>query len=293
MENKTVRKSRVESVEVLERGDRLETQESKVQDTPVYDVQVEGTHNFFADSCLVHNCMIRRKKEDVLKDLPPKTRAFIPLEIDNRSEYKEAQDDLIAYLRNIDVEKAKRAERAQTLTKINTLKRLAVRGKFKQALDWIEDFIEEEKLIVFTYHQETAQRLIERFEKRAVQIVGGMTDKARQQAENAFQNDENVRLFIGQHTAAGEGLTLTAASNVAFMEYPATPGMLVQCEDRAHRIGQENNVTVWNLLAQGTIEDKFVKLLEEKAKVSSEVVDGDSSEAKGLFNELIEQLSKE
>lgn len=256
----------------------------------MYDIQVEGTRNFFAEGCLAHNCMLRRKKEDVLKELPSKSRALVPMEIDNRKEYNDAREDLIAYLKEIDLEKAKRAKRAETLAKIATLRRLAVKGKMKQAMDWIEDFIENEKLVVFTYHQETAQQLMDRFEKQAVKLVGGMTDKQREKAKSSFQTDENTRLFVGQITAAGEGITLTAASNAAFIEHPWTPAGVRQGEDRIHRIGQEMPVTIWNLIADDTIDQEIAQGLEKKMKIMDEVIDGEETEDEGMFNEIIDKL---
>ena len=292
MEGKTAKKSRVESVEILESGSGQKTESSKSKDTQVYDIQVEGTRNFFAEGCLAHNCMLRRKKEDVLKELPSKQRAIVPMNIDNRNEYDEAYDDLIKYLKKIDPEKAKRAKRAETLSKISTLRRLAVQGKMKQSIEWISDFIEEEKLVVFTWHQETAQRLMDSFTKHAVKIVGGMTDKQRQKSEESFQTSDKTRLLVGNITACGEGRTLTAASNAAFIEHPWTPGGLQQGEDRVYRIGQTMPVTCWNLVANNTIDEDIATRLEEKAKTMGEVIDGDEhSEGQKLFDEIIDKIT--
>jgi SNF2 family DNA or RNA helicase len=196
-------------------------------------------------------------------------------------------------LKNIDKEKAKKAERAKTLVKINTLKQLAVKGKLSQAILWIEDFLENDKLVVFTYYKNTADELGKKFSKNSVKIVGGMTDKQREKAEKSFWNDENTNLLIGNIEAAGTGMNLQVSSNIAFLEYPWSPGLFRQCEDRCHRIGQKNAVTIWNLLAQSTIEANIVHKLEEKAKVISEVIDGDETEGGGIFNELIDQIYQE
>ena len=241
---------------------------------------------------LTREVMLRRKKEDVLKELPNKSRALVPMDIDNRKEYNKAEEDLIKYLKEIDIEKAKKAKRAETLAKIATLRRLAVKGKMRQTKDWIEDFIEYEKLVVFTWHKETADELMNRFDKQAVKLVGGMSDKQREAAKEAFQNDDKIRLFVGNVAAAGEGITLTAASNAVFVEHPRTPGGLKQGEDRIHRIGQEMPVTCWNLVADNTIDEEIVKSLEAKMATATEVIDGEEADAEdSIFNEVIDKLA--
>lgn len=252
-----------------------------------------ASHTIELNQILTKEILLRRKKEDVLKELPDKQRVIMPLEIDNRKDYSWAYDDLINYLRNIDKEKAKKAERAKTLVKINTLKQLAVKGKISQATLWIEDFLENDKLVVFTYYRNTAEELSKKFSKNSVKIVGGMTDKQREKAEKKFWNDENTKLLIGNIEAAGTGMNFQISSNIAFLEYPWSPGLFRQCEDRVYRIGQKNAVTIWNLIAQSTIEANIVHKLEEKAKVISEVIDGDETEGGGIFNELIDQIYQE
>jgi SNF2 family DNA or RNA helicase len=243
---------------------------------------------------LTREVMLRRRKQDVLKELPPKVRAIVPLEIDNESEYRSAERNFIQYLMKIDPEKAKRAKRAEALSQMNALIQLAVQGKMKESVAWIKDFIENDnKLVVFTWHQKTMDTLCEAFKKeKHVKIDGRVSAAKRAEAVEQFQQDEDTKLFFGQITAAGVGITLTAASNVAFIEYPWSPGLLTQAEDRCHRISQEDSVTIWNLVAHETVENSRVRLLEEKARVVSGVMDGDDSESAGLFNELIDQMMK-
>jgi SWI/SNF-related matrix-associated actin-dependent regulator 1 of chromatin subfamily A len=240
--------------------------------------------------------MIRRKKEDVLKDLPDKSHATVPLPLDNWEEYKHARDDFMSYLKGIDEEKAKRAERAQTLAQINKLIQLSVQGKMNYAVDWISDFLDnDQKLVVFTHLRETADALMKKFGKRAVKVVGGMSGKERSNAEHKFQNDKNIRLFVGNHKAAGEGLTLTAASNVGILELPWTPSALNQCIDRVHRISQDLPVTAWFLIGSHTIEEDILSLIREKAKVTGQVIDGEAEgeeEKAKMFDELIKTLKK-
>lgn len=239
---------------------------------------------------LTSTIMIRRRKADVLKDLPEKLYSFVPMELDNEKEYRTAEAEFIEYLRWVKgKEAAEKAKKAEHLVKIEALKQLAVKGKMKQAINWIRDFIQDgSKLIVFAIHKEVINQLVKEFKDVAVKVDGSTSIKERNKAVEMFQNNEDIKLFIGNIQAAGVGLTLTAASAVAFLELPWTPGELQQAEDRCHRIGQKNAVNIYYLLAENTVEYKLAKLLDRKKEVLSAVIDGKPVEEKSLISELIE-----
>jgi len=111
---------------------------------------------------LTSTIMIRRRKSDVLKDLPEKLYSFVPMELDNKKEYSTAELEFIEYLRQIKgKEAAEKAKKAEHLVKIEALKQLAVKGKIKQAINWIRDFIEDgNKLVVFAVHKEVIHQLM-------------------------------------------------------------------------------------------------------------------------------------
>jgi SWI/SNF-related matrix-associated actin-dependent regulator 1 of chromatin subfamily A len=234
--------------------------------------------------------MIRRKKDEVLPELPDKLFSYVPMEIENEEEYAQAERDFIHYLRKIKGEEAaEKAGKAEHLVKIEAMKQLAIRGKMKAAIQWIRDFLDTNgnKLVVFAIHKETIDRLMKEFGKEAVKVDGGVTAIKRDEAVKAFQNDPAIKLFVGNIKAAGTGLTLTAASSVAFLELPWTPGELKQAEDRCHRIGQKNTVNVYYLLADQTIEGTIAKILDEKRVVLDAVLDGKEVEEGTLLSELI------
>lgn len=239
---------------------------------------------------LTSTIMIRRRKADVLKDLPEKLYSFVPMELSNETEYRIAEEEFIEYLWHIKgKEAAEKAKKAEHLVKIEALKQLAVKGKMKQAINWIRDFIEDgSKLVVFAVHKEVIDQLMKEFKEIAVKIDGSTPTPERHKAVEAFQRDTNIKLFIGNIQAAGVGLTLTASSAVAFLELPWTPGELQQAEDRCHRIGQKNAVNIYYLLAENTVEYKLAKLLDRKKEVLSAVIDGKPVEEKSLITELIE-----
>lgn len=242
---------------------------------------------------LVGSIMIRRLKKDVLKDLPDKVRSYVPMELTNSEEYNRAERNFIAFIRSTKGEEAARkASGAETLTEIETLKQLAVAGKLKPAKDWIQDFIDVDgKLVIFAVHRFVIDDLMKTFGKLAVKIDGSTSQIERQRAVDEFQTNNDVRLFVGNIQAAGIGITLTAASNVVFLELPWTPGALVQAEDRCHRIGQKDSVNIHYLLASGTIEEKIAQLIDHKRRILDSVLDGTVTEQESLITELIKDYA--
>jgi len=175
------------------------------------------------------------------------------------------------------------------LVKINYLKQIAAYGKLNTAIDWIKDFLESgEKLVVFAHHRDIILRIAKQFPGCAV--VAGDT-KDRMSEVDRFQNDPNCRLFIGSIEAAGVGLTLTAASNVAFLEYPWRPADFDQAVDRLHRIGQKSSVTVWCLIASvngiKTIDERIISTLQKKRSVVDAILDGESVEKTDMIDDII------
>ena len=239
---------------------------------------------------LTQSIMLRRKKEDVLTDLPDKTYSVLEMEIANRQEYRRAEADFIAWVEDTKGrDAAKKAENAEAFAMIEGLKQLTIKGKIKTCIEWIKDFIDiDGKLVVFATHKSTIKILMNEFKDKAVKIDGSVPQKARQEAVDRFQNDNSVRLFVGNIKAAGVGITLTAASNVAFIEFPWGPGDLDQAADRCHRIGQKNAVNIYYLIGQDTIEGKIANLIDSKRKVLDAVLDGKETDEGSLFSELIQ-----
>jgi SWI/SNF-related matrix-associated actin-dependent regulator 1 of chromatin subfamily A len=245
---------------------------------------------------LTHTIMIRRKKSDVLKDLPPKIRSYVPLEIDNQDEYDEAEKDFIHWLaKKKGAEAAKRASNAEMFVKVEMLKQITIKGKINRCIQWVKDFLEvEDKLVIFTTHTSTIDALINEFGKLAVKVDGSVTNEKRNQAVQQFQNNNLIKLFIGNIQAAGIGITLTAASAVAFVELDWVVGNHTQAEDRIHRIGQKaESINIYYLIAVNTIEEKLIKLLEKKAKVLDSVLDGKPIKEPNIFQELIDEIKNE
>ena len=243
-------------------------------------------------------CFVRRLKSEVLPQLPAKTRAIVPVELDNEAEYRLAERDLIAWLRTQPLDlreldaKVAAALRAERLVRLNALKLLAARGKQHAALAWIHDFCSSgERLVVFAHHREIQHALLERF-PGALHILGSDSHAARDAAVSAFQAPDGAgnQLIICSIEAAGHGLTLTRASNVVFLELDWTPAKHDQAEDRCHRIGQQDAVNSYYLLAADTVDETISTLLERKRAVIGAVTDGREEDEEGVLDGLVREL---
>lgn len=261
-----------------------------------FGMDVSGaSHKEELHAILTGSYMLRRLKADVMPELPDKVRSFVPISLSNEQEYRAAEANFIAFLRKTKGEEAAaKASTAEKLVQTEGLKQLAAHGKLPEAIEWITDFLmTEEKLVVFAMHKSIINALMQKFGHKAVKIDGTVDAKDRQHAVDRFQNDPKVRLFIGNIKAAGVGITLTAASNVAFLELPWTPGDMIQAEDRCHRIGQKESVNIYFLLAKDTIDEKIASILDNKRKVLEAVLDGREVTEYSLLDELINSYQDE
>lgn len=226
--------------------------------------------NFF----LWKHCMFRREKQKVLKDLPDKVRQVYTCEITNRKEYEDAERDLIMYLqkyKDADDEKIARAMRGEVMVRINILRQISARGKVKAVIEFVEDFRESgQKIILFCSLHEVVDQLKSSF-PAAVTVTGRDSQDEKQRAVDKFQNDPDTDIIICSIKAAGVGLTLTASSNVGFVEFPWTYADCEQCEDRAHRIGQKDSVNCGYFLGRNTIDEKVYQIIQMKKNIANAV----------------------
>ena len=232
-------------------------------------------------------CFFRRQKKDVLTQLPDKTRTYLVTEISNQKEYHAAEKDVIKYLKdykNADDEKLQRAIRGDIMVRMNILKQVSARGKIDSACEVIHSTIDGgQKLIVFCFLKEVVAALKREFPS-AVTVTGDDNDRQKQASVDKFQQDESCKLIILNYRSGGTGLTLTAASNVLFVEFPWTFADCCQAEDRAHRNGQKNAVTCTYLLGDGTIDEYMYNLIQTKKNIANGVT--------GTEEEVEEKISQ-
>lgn len=219
-------------------------------------------------------CFFRREKQKVLTELPEKTRQYITCDITTRKEYQACEMDLLQYLRkykNADDEKIQRAARGEVMVRMQALKAIAARGKVNAVTEFVHDIIDGgEKLILFAYLKEVVQEMKKQFPD-AVTVTGDDNIMQKQASVDKFQNNPDTRLIILNYKAGGTGLTLTASSRVAFIEFPWTYSDCEQAEDRAHRNGQKNNVNCYYFLGEGTIDKYMYDLIQTKREIADGV----------------------
>lgn len=179
---------------------------------------------------------------------------------------------------------------AEALMKINALRQLSAEGKMPDFIAWVKDFlVSGEKLVIFCEHRDIMDQILKAFPKITVHVNGSVTGVNRQHAVDAFQNNPKIKLFVG-NKAAQEGLTLTAASNVCHIEFPWNPAAIDQRNDRCHRIGQEDAVTCYYFIAQGTIDEKIAELIDLKRKITDQSLDNRKTDEVNILKNLLKQL---
>ena len=185
-----------------------------------------------------------------------------------------------------------KAQAAEQLVAVNTLKRLSADAKYSATIEWIDNFLAtDNKLIVFTWHKSIADRLANHY--GAVKLTGDTSTDERAHNVDTFQNDPNCRLFVSTMKAGGVGITLTAASDVLFIEQGWTPADMDQAADRAHRIGQRDSVTAWTLIAEGTIDEDIKELINYKRGLVEASTDGKlMDDRQNVLTDLLIRLAR-
>lgn len=240
--------------------------------------------------------MVRRLKKDVLTDLPPKRRQIVTLELNGAAEavrheraaWERFEDELARLRLEADLAHAagdKEAyeaavsalTQAQRLafTEISKERHNVAVSKIPACIDHIKGILEADvpKVIVMAHHHDVIHALAAEFGDEAVTLTGETPMADRQAAVDRFQTDPTCRVFIGSITAAGVGLTLTAASTVIFCELDWVPGNVSQAEDRAHRIGQRDSVLIQHLVLDGSLDARMAEVIVDKQNIADAALD--------------------
>lgn len=253
-----------------------------------WGMDTSGASNIEELHARIKRYFIRRDKTEVLKELPPKTFIDVPVQLDKdyAKKYSEAASDLATYLRERTGKQPAEVARAmagEKLTRLNILRHLNAMGKLGTAQELVESIVEAgEKVLVFSSFIDPLEDLQAHFGAKAVMITGQTVVKDRQGIVEKFQNDPTVQVFLGGIKSAGVGITLTAASNVIFLDYSWNPADHQQAQDRVHRPGQTaRNINIYQLFAMDTIDEDLKDILEHKQGIFDAVIDGKKGEAKG------------
>jgi SWI/SNF-related matrix-associated actin-dependent regulator 1 of chromatin subfamily A len=229
--------------------------------------------------------MIRRLKSEVLKQLPEKQWQLIELEGDKdtellvRKEYQLVQasqmKELNGVIPRLDAEDLDGIDpNRPIIAQLAEMRQEVALAKMPICLEHIENLLQGvDKLVVFAVHRSVIKSLqMELAKYNPVVIDGSVTQAVRNRNVDVFQSDPHCRVLIGNIQAAGVGLTLTAASNVVFVEITWVPGELDQAIDRCHRIGQKNNVLAQFLMLKDSVDQMLLRKIMDKQKVLQKVL---------------------
>ncbi len=228
-----------------------------------YGRTISGSKNLHELAAKIQPMFLRRKKKDVLKDLPPMLFVTEPLTVDPND--INLQSAVLSIGRGL-YEGIAFTDLANL--PISSERRALGLYKAPYVADLIDSELRDthEKRIVFCHHRDVIHYLQERLlEYIPAVIVGGMSGVEMDRQAQLFQNDPKCRLFIGQIQAAGTTIDLTAASNVIMAEGSFVPKDDYQAASRAHRIGQKDGVLVRYLHVPDTLDEKIFKAMARKA----------------------------
>ena len=244
---------------------------------------------------LNQNCFFRREKHEVLKDLPAKMRQTITCEITNADEYSKIERDFKKYLQENDFSMAEVRKKLQSevIVKITMLLQIAAKGKIEAAQDYIDEVLDSgQKIVVFCKHKIVVDELCKIY-PQAVKVTGSENEMQKQNSVDMFQKNPKTNIIIGSHKAAGVGLTLTASSEVLFLELPWTFADLEQCEDRCHRMGQPNSVRCTALIGEGTLDNwLYNDVIMTKKQIADAVTGADDIVPVSMLDSVMNAFKK-
>ena len=231
--------------------------------------------------------VLRRLKEDVL-DLPDKIITPVYLRLRSKL-YEELMGDYYNWYE-------KNPEESSSLTlqfsKLMKVRQVIAEEKILSTIELAENIIEQgKKVIIFTNFTNTLKRLLEHFGKKAVGLDGSTSKPERQFAVDQFQDNDKIRVFVGNIKAAGVGITLTSAEAVIMNDLSFVPSDHSQAEDRAYRYGQKSNVSVYYPIFENSIEGVIYDMLSKKKNIF-ETVMGDNIDKSDFVEEVMNLINK-
>ncbi len=273
-----------------------------------------------ARNSVIEMGIVRRRKVDVAADIPARRIADITVELDDeagrsiRAVERELARRLVARyqraletrtagitVQGIDHELVRRVakwEREDASKKsdenVFSMMRRIGQAKAELASDYTAQLARSVgKVVFFAKHIDVMDIAEETFKRRGIgyaSIRGDQTSKTRQKNIDAFVNDPDVAIAVCSLTAAGVGINLQIASNVVLAELSWTDAEQTQAIDRVHRIGQEEPVTAWRIVAAQTIDTKIVELIDSKAGLAARALDGSDEELSSSTDLQLEAL---
>jgi SWI/SNF-related matrix-associated actin-dependent regulator 1 of chromatin subfamily A len=233
--------------------------------------------------------ILRRLKENVL-DLPDKIITPVYLRTSSK-EYKDLMGEYYEWLEN---KKEESSSLTVQFSKLMKVRKVIANEKVKDTIEFAQNIIDQgKKVIIFTNFTDTLQLIHNHFGKESVYLDGSCNKVQRQYAVDQFQENEKIKVFVGNLKAAGVGLTLTAAEVVIMNDLSFVPAEHAQAEDRAYRYGQKNNVLVYYPIFENTIEGVIYDILNKKKKVIGTVMGDEVSDNAGdVVEEILNLINR-
>lgn len=230
--------------------------------------------------------ILRRLKENVL-DLPDKIITPVYLKLKSKT-YEDVMGEYYDWY-------DKNPEESKSLTvqfsKLTKVRQIIADEKIHQTIEIAENIIEQgKKVIIFCNFTDSLNKIVEHFGKTAVKLDGSMAQHERQYSVDQFQENEKIKVFVGNIRAAGTGITLTSGDAVIFNDLSFLPSDMAQAEDRAYRYGQKNNVLVYYPIYQNTIENIIYDIVNNKKKVIATVM-GDNINPADAAEEILKRIN--
>lgn len=257
---------------------------------------IEGSKNLDVLKALIAPFMMRVRKEDVFKDLPPILWDTVPVPLDptqlmSEDSFKAFEASLATSIAaGLDGVQVLEALARESNVNIMTLRRLLglakLRGATEYLVDMLDNLPEHRKVLVFAHHAHVIGALVRHLgEYSPAVLVGTTLQRDRELAVDKFLNDSSCRVFVGNIQAAGTAITLVGpkckCSDVVFVESSWTPMDNAQAACRVHRIGQQDGVVARMLSASGTVDDLINGLLVRKAREFTQLFDIQPPETTG------------
>jgi len=229
---------------------------------------------------------LRRLKTEVL-DLPDKIITPVYLRLSSK-EYEGLMGEYFNWYKN---NKEESGSLTIQFSKLMKVRQVIAEEKVEHTIELIQNVIDQDKkVIVFTNFTDTLNRIADHFGKQAVRLDGSTSKPQRQYAVDQFQENDKIKVFVGNMKAAGVGLTLTSAEVVIMNDLSFVPGDLSQAEDRAYRYGQKNNVLVYYPIFENTIEGIIYDIVNNKKSVI-ETVMGDNLNKGDIVEEIMNKIN--
>jgi SWI/SNF-related matrix-associated actin-dependent regulator 1 of chromatin subfamily A len=230
---------------------------------------------------------LRRLKENVL-DLPDKIITPVYLRLKSKM-YEEIMGEYYDwYDKNPEESKSLTVQ----FTKLTKIRQVIADEKISQTIELAENIVEQgKKVIIFCNFTDSLNKICEHFGKAAVKVDGSMSKPERQHSVDSFQENDKIKVFVGNIKAAGVGITLTAAEAVIMNDLSFLPSDHAQAEDRAYRYGQKNNVLVYYPIFENTIEGIIYDILNNKKQVIATVM-GDNQNTADAAEEILKRIQE-